>query len=194
MTVLQFRRWTWVENDSNVRRGRWWGHHFYRYNLTYSFELEFDLFLNSSKAPTYNSCHDFIWISIWLFYYSIKRSPSLLWDRSSLIWIPYQSHSQSLILYRDIFYLRWVCSYIILLMILRIDCYLIMLWWLGTMEKISKGFKRDVEVQRSSKAGQTKLESQSKLSCNPIRILGTVDTKIIAQITYQLRFKRSLYE
>jgi hypothetical protein len=69
-----------------------------------------------------------------------------------------------------------------------------MLCWLGTMEKISKGLKRDVEVQRSSKAGQTKLESQSKSSCNPIWISGTVSTKIIAQITYQLCFERSLYE
>jgi hypothetical protein len=32
------------------------------------------------------------------------------------------------------------------------------------MEKIRKGLKRDVEVQRSSKGGQAKLESQSKSS------------------------------
>jgi hypothetical protein len=57
-----------------------------------------------------------------------------------------------------------------------------------------KGLKRDVEVQRSSKGGQAKLESQSKSSWNPIRIPGTIDTKIVTQITYQLRFGRSLYE
>jgi hypothetical protein len=68
-----------------------------------------------------------------------------------------------------------------------------MLWWLGTMEKIRKGLKRDVEVQRGSKGGQAKLESQSKSSWNPIRILGTVGTKIVTQIAYQLRFGRSLY-
>jgi hypothetical protein len=56
-----------------------------------------------------------------------------------------------------------------------------------------KGLKRDVEVQRSSKGGQAKLESQSKSSWNPIRIPGTVGTKIVAQITYQLCFGRSLY-
>ena len=55
------------------------------------------------------------------------------------------------------------------------------------------GLKRDVEVQRSSKGGQAKLESQSKLSWNPIRIRGTVHTKIITQVTHQLRFRRSLY-
>jgi hypothetical protein len=32
------------------------------------------------------------------------------------------------------------------------------------MEEIRKGLKRDVEVKRSSKGGQAKLESQSKLS------------------------------
>jgi hypothetical protein len=61
------------------------------------------------------------------------------------------------------------------------------------MEKIRKGLKRDVEVQRGSKGGQAKLESQSKSSWNPIRIPGIVGTKIIAHITYQLRFGRSLY-
>jgi hypothetical protein len=159
--------------------GWWWGHHFYGYNLTYSLEMEFDLFLNCRKAPICNSCHGFIWIPIWVFYYSMERSPSLLWGGSSLMWIPYQSRSQSLILYRDIFYQRWVCSHILLLMILRLDCYLTMLWWLGTVEKIRKGLKRNVEVQRSSKGGQAKLESQYKSSWNPIRIPGIVDTKIV---------------
>jgi hypothetical protein len=51
----------------------------------------------------------------------------------------------------------------------------------------------NVEVQRSSKGGQAKLESQSMSSWNPIRIPGTVGTKIVTQITYQLRFGRSLY-
>jgi hypothetical protein len=37
------------------------------------------------------------------------------------------------------------------------------------------------------------LESQSKSSWNPIQIPGTVGTKIVTQITYQLRFERSLY-
>jgi hypothetical protein len=123
----------------------------------------------------------------------MERSSSLLWDGSSLMWIPYQSRSQSLILYRDIFYQRWVRSYMLLLMILRIDCYLIMLWRLGTMKEIRKGLNRDVEVKKSSKGGQAKLESQSKSSWNPIRIPGTVRTKIVTHITYQLRFRRSLY-
>jgi hypothetical protein len=47
------------------------------------------------------------------------------------------------------------------------------------MEKIRKGLKRDVEVQRSSKGGQAMLESQSKSSWNPIRNPGTIGTKII---------------
>jgi hypothetical protein len=68
---------------------------------------------------------------------------------SVLMWIPYQSRSQSLIFYRDVFCQRWVCFYMLLLMILRIDCYLIMLWWLGTMEEIRKDLKIGVEVQRS---------------------------------------------
>jgi hypothetical protein len=38
-----------------------------------------------------------------VFYYSIERSSSLLLYGSSLMWIPYQSRSQSLILYRDVF-------------------------------------------------------------------------------------------
>jgi hypothetical protein len=147
------------------------------YNIAYSLELEFELFLGCRKAPTCNNCHGFIWIPIWVFYYSMKRSPSLLWDGSNLMWIPYQSRSQSLILYRYVFCQRWVCSYMLLLMILRIYCYLIMLWLLGTMEKIRKGLKRDVEVQRSNKGDQAKLESQSNLSWNPIRIPWTVAPK-----------------
>ena len=61
------------------------------------------------------------------------------------------------------------------------------------MDKIRMGLKRDVEVQRSSKGGQAKLESQSKSSRNPIQIPGIVHTKFVAQITYQLHFGRSLY-
>jgi hypothetical protein len=61
------------------------------------------------------------------------------------------------------------------------------------MEKKRKVLKRDVEVQRSSKGGQAKLEFQSKSSWNPVQIPGTIRTKIIAQITYQLCFGRSLY-
>jgi hypothetical protein len=61
------------------------------------------------------------------------------------------------------------------------------------MEKIRKVLNREVEEQRSSKGGQAKLESQSKWSWNPIRIPGTVSTKIVTQITYQLRFGCYLY-
>jgi hypothetical protein len=151
------------------------------------------LIFGLQESTTCNSCHGFIWIPIWVFYYSMERSSSLLWDGPNLMWIPYQSRSQSLILHRDVFCQWWVCSYMLLMMILRIDCYLIMLWWLGSMEEIRKGLERDVEVQRSCKGGQAMLESQSKSSWNPIWILGTIRTKIVAQITYQLRFGRSLY-
>jgi hypothetical protein len=51
------------------------------------------------------------------------------------------------------------------------------------MKDIRKGLKRDVELQRRSKGGQAKLESQSKSSWNPIQIPRIVGTKIIAQIT-----------
>jgi hypothetical protein len=79
---------------SHKAMGNWcgglvWGHHFYGYNLAYSLELEFDFFLDCRKAPTYNSCHGFIWIPIWDFYYSMERSSSPLCDGSSLMWIPY---------------------------------------------------------------------------------------------------------
>jgi hypothetical protein len=195
-------KWVWHDNpsedwDVTWERCReetsWWGHHFNGYNVAYLLELEFNLFSDCRKAPTCNSCHGFIGIPFWVFYYSMERSSSLLWDGSSLMWIPSQSRSQSLILYRDVFCQRWVCFYMLLLMILRIDCYLIMLWWLGSMEEIRKGLKRDVEVQRSSKGGQAKLESQSKSSWNPIQISGTVRTKIVTQITYQLRFGCSIF-
>ena len=61
------------------------------------------------------------------------------------------------------------------------------------MDNKRMGLKRDVEVQRSSKGGQAKMESQSKSSWNAIRIRGTVRTKIVTQLTHQLRFRRSLY-
>jgi hypothetical protein len=66
---------------------RWWGHHFHGYNHAYLLELEFDLFFDCGKAPTCNSCHDIIWIPIWVFYYSMEISSSLLWDGSSLMCI-----------------------------------------------------------------------------------------------------------
>jgi hypothetical protein len=61
------------------------------------------------------------------------------------------------------------------------------------MKEIRKVLKRDVEVQRSSKGRQAKLESQSKSTCNSIRIPATVHIKIIVHITYQFCFGRSLY-
>jgi hypothetical protein len=56
-----------------------------------------------------------------------------------------------------------------------------------------EGLKERRGGERSSKGGQAKLDSQSKSSWNPIRIPGTVGTKIVTQITYQLCFIRSLY-
>jgi hypothetical protein len=36
------------------------------------------IFGHCRKEPTYNSCHGFIWIPIWVFYYSMERSSSIL--------------------------------------------------------------------------------------------------------------------
>jgi hypothetical protein len=40
--------------------------------------MELELFSDCRKAPTCNSCDGFIWIPIWVFYYSMERSRSLL--------------------------------------------------------------------------------------------------------------------
>ena len=89
--------------------------------------------------------------------------------RSSLMLTPYQSRSQSLILYRDAFCQQWVFSYVLFLMILRIDCYVIMWWWLGTMDDKKDGPKErrggaKEQQRRPSQVGgliQVELESNS---------------------------------
>jgi hypothetical protein len=72
-------------------------------------------------------------------------------------------------------------------------------WLLPNNVMMIRNYGGDKEGLKERRGGakeqqrQAKLESQSKSSWNPIRIPGTVCTKIVAQITYQLRFGRSLY-
>jgi hypothetical protein len=56
------------------------------------------------------------------------------------------------------------------------------------------GDKERLKERRGDAKEQQRRPSQvGVLELNPIRILGTVRTKIVSQITYQLRFGRSLY-
>jgi hypothetical protein len=56
------------------------------------------------------------------------------------------------------------------------------------------GDKERLKQRRGGAKEQQRRPSQvGVLGLNPIRILGTVRTKIVSQITYQLRFGRSLY-
>jgi hypothetical protein len=58
------------------------------------------------------------------------------------------------------------------------------------MEEIRKGLK---ERCGGAKEQQRRPSQVGVLELNPIRILGTVRTKILSQITYQLHFGRSIY-
>ena len=60
----------------------------------------------------------------------------------------------------------------ILFILLRIDCYLMMLYCLGIMERVMRNLKEEVEVKMTSKDVQHKPEAQSNKNearCRAVR-------------------------
>ena len=65
--------------------------------------------------------------------------------------------------------------------IMRIDCYLMMSLYLGTLEKTLDRLEKATEERRRCKDVHTKLEAQSNSTSSPPRIPGLACTKIDAQ-------------
>ena len=78
-------------------------------------------------------------------------------------------------------------------MFVRIDCYLMIILWLGTMESTRRYLQRGLELERTSKGVQGKVESQTKLTSNLFRSPGAVCTKTVVQVAYGLGFRHSIY-
>jgi hypothetical protein len=76
-------------------------------------------------------------------------------------------------------------------MILRIDCYLMIILCLGMKERSKRHMEEGLEAWRSSEGARIKMEAQTKLSSSLPRSPGAVSTKTVAQVTYWLGFGRS---
>src|SRR6266508_5973961 len=75
-------------------------------------------------------------------------------------------------------------------MILRIDCYLMMLLYLGIIERTRGHLKEGLEEEKTHLVGQFKMEAQHMMSSRQIRTPGPVRTKTNAQIASGVRLGR----
>jgi hypothetical protein len=76
-------------------------------------------------------------------------------------------------------------------MILRIDCYLMIILCLEMKERSRRHMEEGLEAWRTSEGARIKMEAQTKLSSSLPRSPIAVSTKMIAQVAYRLRFGRS---
>src|SRR5437773_10329923 len=76
-------------------------------------------------------------------------------------------------------------------MILRIDCYLMMLLYLGIIERTRGYLKEGLEEEKNRLVGQFKMEAQHMTSSRQIRTPGLVRTKTDAQFASGVRLGRS---
>src|SRR5438876_7859072 len=72
-------------------------------------------------------------------------------------------------------------------MILRIDCYLMMLLYLGIIERTREHLKEGLEEEKTRLVGQFKMEAQHMTSSRQIRTPGPVHTKTNAQFASGVR-------
>ena len=76
-------------------------------------------------------------------------------------------------------------------MILRIDYYLMMLLYLGIIERTRGHLKEGLEEEKTRLVGQFKMEAQHMTSSRQIRTPGPVHTKTDAQFASGVRLGRS---
>src|SRR6266498_1306270 len=72
-------------------------------------------------------------------------------------------------------------------MILRIDCYLMMLLYLGIIERTKGHLKEGLDEEKTRLVGQFKMEAQHMMSSRQIRTPGSVRTKTDAQFASGVR-------
>jgi len=78
-------------------------------------------------------------------------------------------------------------------MIFRIDCYLMIVLWLGTMERSLTHLRKSLKAWWTSKGVPVKLEAQSNSSSSLPRPPGPVSAKMDAHVAYGLGFGCSIY-
>ena len=76
---------------------------------------------------------------------------------------------------------------------LRIDCYLMIMLCLGTKERTRTHIEEVLEVWRTSKGAQVKMEVQTKSISSLFRSPGAVCIKLDTQVAYGLRLRWSIY-
>ena len=77
----------------------------------------------------------------------------------------------------------------ILFILLRIDYYLMMLSYLGTLERVMKDLEDMVEAKMTSKDVQQEPEARSKMILSLPRLTGPVCLKLVTQDASGLRFQ-----
>jgi hypothetical protein len=78
-------------------------------------------------------------------------------------------------------------------MILRIDCYLMIILCLGMKERSRRHKEEGLEAWRTSEGVQIMMKDQTKLSSSLPRSLGPVCLELVTQDAYGLRFRCSIY-
>jgi hypothetical protein len=74
-------------------------------------------------------------------------------------------------------------------MILRIDCYLMIILGLGMKERSRTHMEEGLEAWRTSEGAQIKMEDQTKLSSSLPRSSGPVYLELVTQNASGLRFR-----
>jgi hypothetical protein len=78
-------------------------------------------------------------------------------------------------------------------MILRIDCYLMIILCLWMKERSRRHMEEGLEVWRTSEGVRIKIEDQTKLSSSLPRSLGPVYLELVTQDAYRLCFRWYIY-
>jgi hypothetical protein len=74
-------------------------------------------------------------------------------------------------------------------MILRIDCYLMIILCLGMKERARRHMEEGLEAWRTSEGARIKMEDQTKLSSSLPRSSGPVCLELVTQDASELRFR-----
>jgi hypothetical protein len=88
---------------------------------------------------------------------------------------------------------RWSHSYVIILVHLRVVCYLIIWSYLGMKERTSNGVGKTLEAWRTSEDVRIKMEAQTGSTSFLFQTPGTTRTKMDVHVAYGVRLGCSLY-
>jgi hypothetical protein len=78
-------------------------------------------------------------------------------------------------------------------LVLGIDCYLMIMLWLGIKGRTRKYSRKGLEAWWTSKGAQAEVEAQTKSTSGPFRSPGAVCAKTGLTVAYRLGFGHSFY-